>query len=71
MQKIIFLACFVLEITKAAGEGIFTPPPPNHLTSIKKANQNRVNTPSVYKPPPNIHPPHPPKKYVTQLTSRI
>ena len=41
MQKIIFLTCFVLEITRG---GNFYAPPPNHLTSIKKPNHNRVNT---------------------------
>ena len=37
MQKIIYLTCFVLEITRRGGN-----PPPNHLTSIKNSNQNRV-----------------------------
>ena len=46
MQKIIFLTCFVLEITRGGGNFYPPPPPappPNHLTSIKKPNQNRVN----------------------------
>ena len=41
MQKIIFLTCFLLEITREANF-YPPPPPPNHLTSIKKPSQNRV-----------------------------
>ena len=43
MQKIIFLTCFVLEITRGGGGvGNFYPHRPNHLRSIKTPNQNRV-----------------------------
>ena len=41
MEKVIFLTCFVLDITREGGEGNFYSPP-NHLMSIKKPNQNRV-----------------------------
>ena len=51
MQKTIFLTCFVLEITRrwGGGGGNFYPPHPfpNHLTSIKKPNQNRVTVAMV------------------------
>ena len=57
MEKIIFLTCFVLEITRE-GEGNFYPPPPNHLTSIKKPNQNRVNSWEYNKRRENVHQHH-------------
>ena len=44
MQKIIFLTCFVLEITRG-GDNFYPPHPPT--TFIKKSNQNRVKSASL------------------------